>query len=196
MPTGYTTSIKDGISFKDFIMQCARAMGACISMRDDPLDKPIPDKFEPSIWHKERIKETREALETLDKLLASELEWKGKQEYEKNEKQNRESIENMIDLRIKYKTMLIQVRDWQPPTSDHQDLKDFMIEQITGSIDFDCDTSYYEKKEITLLTGQQWLEKEKARLLRDLTYHGKEDMEELERVSGRNHWIKALRDSL
>ncbi|KKK60691.1 hypothetical protein LCGC14_3021870, partial [marine sediment metagenome] len=31
MPTGYTACIKDGISFEKFVMQCARAMGACVT---------------------------------------------------------------------------------------------------------------------------------------------------------------------
>jgi hypothetical protein len=35
MPTGYTDKIKDGISFEEFVLSCARQFGACISMRDD-----------------------------------------------------------------------------------------------------------------------------------------------------------------
>lgn len=196
MPTGYTSTIEKGISFKEFIMKCAKGMGTCITMRDDPMDKPIPDKFKPSTWHKERIQEAREGLEALDKLSPVKLENKAKQEYMEKDKEKRKRIDEKNDLRIKYKTMLIQVRDWQPPTSDHQGLKDFMIEQINSSINFDCNSSYDMKEKITLLTGQQWLEKEKARLLRDLTYHVKEDTEEQERTAGRNAWIKALRESL
>lgn len=49
MPTGYTADIKDGISFETYAMNCARAFGACVSLRDKPSGgKVIPDAFEPS----------------------------------------------------------------------------------------------------------------------------------------------------
>lgn len=196
MPTGYTNSIKDGISFQTFVMQCARAMGACVSMRDDPSDKPIPDKFEASSWHKDRIKETKKELETLKKTSLAQAELKAMKQYKKENQEVEQAINKANDLRIKYKTMLIQVKDWQLPTPDHQGLKDFMIQQINSSIEFDCGTSYYTDKQVTLLTSQQWIEKETARLLKSLDYHIKKDMEERERVSGRNTWVKQLRESL
>lgn len=45
MPTGYTAAIKYGITFKEFALDCARNFGACISMRDEPRETPIPDEF-------------------------------------------------------------------------------------------------------------------------------------------------------
>lgn len=35
MPTGYTSSIKDGISFENFVLKCARNFGACIAWRKE-----------------------------------------------------------------------------------------------------------------------------------------------------------------
>lgn len=54
MPTGYTAGVKDGTvtDFKAFVMQCARAFGALIDMRDDPSDVPIPKSFAPSSYGK------------------------------------------------------------------------------------------------------------------------------------------------
>ena len=48
MPTEYTDAIADGISFNDFMMKCARGMGALIMMSDEPSDAPILEQFEPS----------------------------------------------------------------------------------------------------------------------------------------------------
>ena len=44
MPTGYTYDLYDGkdIEFPDFVMKCARAFGALIEIRDDPMDAAIP----------------------------------------------------------------------------------------------------------------------------------------------------------
>jgi len=50
MPTGYTLDLYDGknITFKEFVMKCAGAFGALISMKDESLDAPIPEHLEPS----------------------------------------------------------------------------------------------------------------------------------------------------
>ena len=68
MPTGYTSDIEKGITFNEFTMQCARAFGACISMRDDPGDKPIPKEFKPSTYHIEGIKKAKEKMVQLKKM--------------------------------------------------------------------------------------------------------------------------------
>ena len=34
MPTGYTADIKDGIDFKTYAMNCARAFGARVMLRE------------------------------------------------------------------------------------------------------------------------------------------------------------------
>ena len=54
MPTGYTSKIyegKENVTGKSFIMDCARGFGACISMRDESSDTPIPEEFK----HKESL---------------------------------------------------------------------------------------------------------------------------------------------
>lgn len=40
MPTGYTADIKDGITFRDFALRCARAFGATIMQRDEDISIP------------------------------------------------------------------------------------------------------------------------------------------------------------
>ena len=54
MPTGYTHDIPAGITFRQFALNCARAFGANIAMRDDPADKPI-EVYEPSDYSAKAI---------------------------------------------------------------------------------------------------------------------------------------------
>lgn len=54
MPTGYTHKIKDGMTFKEYALRCARNFGALMDMRDDPMDAPIPI-FTPSGYHEEKL---------------------------------------------------------------------------------------------------------------------------------------------
>lgn len=46
MPTGLTATLigENERSFKDFALLCARHFGPLFFMRDDPLDKDIPDE--------------------------------------------------------------------------------------------------------------------------------------------------------
>lgn len=49
MPTGYTAAVCDGkiTEFPAFALQCARAFGALITMRDDAMNAPIPEEIKP-----------------------------------------------------------------------------------------------------------------------------------------------------
>ena len=198
MPTGYTSSIEKGISFKEFILDCARAFGACITMRDEAKGKPIPEEFKPSDYHSDKIKGSEKGLRDLRKITLKQAAKKGKEEYEKELKSSEAYINKCNVLRQKYEDMLNEVRAWTPPTKEHTGLKDFMVKQLEQSIEFDCKTGYWveKHKEIKLLSGQDWLDKERKVLVRDLNYHTKEDIEEKSRVAGRNTWIRKLRESI
>jgi len=196
MPTGYTSSIKDGISFKGFALNCARAFGVCITMRDDPSNKPIPKEFKPSTYDKKELKRAHKELGELKDLTMKEVTKRAKQDYEQEFRVHNKRLKECRELLRKYKAMLAQVQEWRPPSSDHAEFKRFMVDQITGSIEFDCDISYYMKKVPKCLSGKDWLQKQIKDVLWDINYHMDEDKKEQKRIAGRNRWIKQLRDSL
>ena len=69
MPTGYTARLCDGEqTFKDFAMLCARACGALIEMREDPMDAPIPEKIKRSSYYDEALSK---AVAEYDRLKTS-----------------------------------------------------------------------------------------------------------------------------
>lgn len=196
MPTGYTYAIADGINFDDFVMQCARGMGALILMRDEPSDAVIPERFEPSDHHALKIAEAVIALEWLNNMSVEDAEVAARQAYVEAIEQKEAGIRKNNELRAKYQSMLDMVLKWVPPTKDHEGLKKFMIEQITGSIEFDCDNSYYSNMSLTQKTGKQWRAEQIASAKRDLEYHTKEHNKELKRTEDRNRWLQELRESL
>lgn len=61
MPTGYTQDLADGkdVTFEQFAMKCARAFGALIEMRDEPMDAEIPKKFTTPPYYSERLERAR-----------------------------------------------------------------------------------------------------------------------------------------
>ena len=196
MSTGYTSAIKDGISFEDFALHCARAFGALISLRDDPHDTPIPDEIKPSDFYKEQLEEAEEELNKLIDITEAEADETAVREYEAEVQSNKDRINEKNQLKLKYTSMLKEVNNWNPPTSDHEELKSFMQRQITASIEWDCDTSYYEEYTPTKQIGVEWLASYKKRLEQDIKRYTKKYAEEVERCAGRTEWVQALKKSL
>ena len=197
MPTGYTAAIKDGIDFKTFAMNCARAFGACVELRDEGGGgEIIPESFAPSDYHRKRIEELNKKLSDLWSMSEELLHEKARESYEAEELQWRRNIQDSRDLRAKYEAMLKQISDWTPPTEDHYKLYEFMMKQVVESIKFDCHEEYYNNNEIVLLSGEEWFVRERDRLAKDIAYHAEEQVKEIKRANEKTAWIKALRASL
>lgn len=196
MPTGYTAQLMEkGQTFEEFVMLCARAMGACVMMRDDDMSTPIPQKFEPSPWYQERLEAEKTVLRGLLLMTPEEQmafgERKKVEAIESHSKWlERERAQNKRLVEMHHK-----VSDWQPPTEDHQGLKRFMLEQLTTSLN---DTRYIE---MALVTAQNQEPAEYYRLAveasrRMVAQYEKHGQEEIDRVKCRNDWLEKLRESL
>lgn len=196
MPTGYTAAIADDITFNDFVMSCARGMGALVMMRDEPMDAPIPERFEPSDYHTKKIAEAAAALDRLTGMTEAEAEQAANDAHEAAIAAQAAAIQRNDTLREKYRAMLAKVEAWQSPSEDHDGFKKFMVEQITGSIDLDCDNRYYRKQKHTKLTGAKWRTQEEAKARKNIAYHEAENAKEIERTEARNTWLRQLRESL
>ncbi len=196
MPTGYTAAIGKGITFPQFAMSCARSFGPCITMRDDPADIPIPEEFKPSDWDLKELKKAEVNLGKLEDMTEAEAAEFAKTEYQQQSESRAREIKENRDLMAKYRDMLEKVRQWQPPTPEHVEFKNFMVQQIETVIRFDGREEYYIEHPVALLSGEDWLSKEKAKAAWDIKYHSKENQAEIERVAFSNAWIKSLRESL
>lgn len=197
MPTGYTAMIGEGADFKQFVWSCARGMGALIDMRDMPSDAPIPDRFEVSSYHPERIAALEAELVELDATDIVEFERKINEEYTIEVANAQERRRKNTELLTKYEAMLAKVEAWTPPTEDHKGFKAFMIQQIQSSIDFDCNSRYdYSPKPPDSTPTNVQFAKRRQSILTEIDYHKTKYREELERNEERNQWVKALRDSL
>lgn len=197
MPTGYTAKISDGVSLRNFILSCARGMGACIMQRDDPASD-LPKKREPTDYHSKRIDEAEALLTEIKSMPDDTATAKANEEYDRELESIESSIRKNNELKAKYENMLSQVRSWNPPTPEHQGLKNFMVSQITESISFDCRGSYYidRANKLKRLSGAEWKNKEIKRAIYDLNYHQCEHNKEVERCREQNEWIDQLYKSL
>lgn len=195
MPTGYTADIPKGITFEQYALNCARAFGALVTMRDDPKDAPIPDELQPSSHSSDLLKKVKARLAELESMAEEDIEREAERSHRDAEKHRLGRLDEIAKQEAAYREMLAKVNSWTCPTPDHQEFGNFMREQIEKTIDFDCDAKYYSEP-TPRLTGMQWLESQIAQALRDIAYHEKSYAEEVERTNQRNAWIKALRESL
>lgn len=197
MPTGYTADLADKpFTLRQFVMRCARAMGACISMRDEPFDMPIPDRFETSQYHATRATESRAELARVMAMDDVARERMAGCAFDQAETQRVMSIEKRVKTRNAYNAMLAEVVKWEPPSDDHVGLKDFMLEQLQSSIKWDTDPKYDRTEPCERLTGAAWAAAKIASLEAEIKRCDEAQAEEDQRVAGRNAWVAALRDSL
>ncbi len=196
MPTGYTAGVQDGTitEFGAFAMQCARAFGALIEMRDDPMDAPVPQEFKPSDYH---VKAKAEAEARLIQLVAmdeGEAHDRAKAEFDAAVVDLNEYRAKAAEQGQRYLKMLNKATAWTAPTKDHDGLRDFMINQLNESIRHDCDTSY--RAYPTQLTGKEWLANSIESARKSIGYHTEQLIEEEKRARTRTEWVKSLRLSL
>jgi len=194
MPIGYTADICEGkdVSFRDFALSCARAFGACIHQRGDNVnDKPkLREKDNNDNYH---IKKINEAKKWVKPTKAEFDAYVVKQTAYYNEQ-----IDKKNKLKVRYENMLNQAKNWTPPTNEHKRLKEFMIEQLTQSMDFDCSFDYDEREleKLKNYTYKEYVKDTRDYNKRDIEYHTEQLKKENDRDDMANQWITDLYKSL
>ncbi|MFN4091614.1 MAG: hypothetical protein ACK4FG_01805 [Brevundimonas sp.] len=187
MPTGYTAAVQDGTitELKDFAFRCARAMGALVSMREMPMDAPIPERFEPSSYAYSAWEKATQELESLRAMTPEEWEAHAAADLEQRMVRHREFEEKNELYRSRYTAMIEKVEAWEGAP---EGLKEFMLEQLTTSLNFDVlHFPVPEPLDRDLL---------EEKLIRDVSYYAEAAAQELNRTEARNAWVAQLRESL
>ena len=191
MPTGYTEDIYNGkdVTFKDFALKCARAFGACVHQREDNIDDPPRLKIADTSYYEEKLKKAK----AFKKPKKAEYDLSISREIEYLEIELAKNKKRIAD----YKAMLVNVKNWVPPTKEHFRFKEFMIEQLESSLYADS-YEYYER-ELERLKGMTY--KDYCDILKqDADYTVKSYAEEIEKEKARteksNKWLTDLFKSL
>lgn len=194
MPTGYTYKVVSGemVDFSEFALDCARAFGALITMRDEPAGAPIPEEIEPECsYNEKRLAESKARLAELNAMTPDEMLSACENAYAtamaSHDKYEADGDEE--DRRLD--AMLEKVSAWTPPTANHVEMKKFMIEQLTIS-----KRGSYRSPKPEILAPSDWHEAEVKKAMKDVTYHAGEVAAEIERAKGRTEWLRVLRSSL
>jgi hypothetical protein len=193
MPTGYTAELSEkDQTFEAFVWNCARAFGALVLMRDDPADKPVPEKLEANDFYASKLVKTKSELAEWDG--SSDVQRRAMHEAERlaNERVAEQSREKAAATKKRYDEMAERVRVWNPPSTDHIGLKSFMLEQIEKSREFDCRP--YEPG--ALPPFDEWVTKHRTDLIDRVVRYAGEAEKELDRNESRQRWVDQLRASV
>ena len=196
MPTGYTAGVESGemTEFRDYLLTCARAFGALIDLRDQPLSADLPEKLEPHTKYYDeqipvleaRIAEIRALTpdQALTVSLAANDEIRA----------SRRKYEADDQIRLdRYAAMRSQVEAWEPPTPEHVGLKEFMLQQIDTCTEF-IGTVLPPLPDAQI--GEVWREERLADLTEQLERMHERRRAEIQRTAERNEWIAQLRASI
>jgi hypothetical protein len=193
MPTGYTACIEDGNpTFREFALRCARAFGALIHMRDEPLDKPLEPRKGDDTYYRKRLEEAKERLQEAKKVTLTKAKAYCIERFDKDvvEWTEREAERNRI--LAKYAYMTARVMSWKPPTPEHTGLRDFMLSQIKDSTKWLGEPRLYP----VMMDPAEYRAREIREAADDIDRATKALLEEASKVASTNKWIKDLEASL
>lgn len=192
MPTGYTACIDDGATFEQFVWRCARGMGACIMMRDDPWDKPIPESFEPSKYYFESVESAEKKLAAINAMTVEEITERQVADNAAIRVNNERRRTEREEQKRNYAAIKAKVEAWTPPTADHEGLRSFMLEQLETGKPYEA----WQENENTIVEPEEWRQAQIEKVMQEVARAKDEWNKEQERTAGRNGWIKQLRDSI
>lgn len=202
MPTGYTAYIKDGniTTGKDFLKLCLRNFGIAINMRDEPLSKPVPTQFEPNPYYKNDYEKTVETRNKYRQITFEEAKKELIDKHKKDIESAKKSLDEFIAEDERYMKVRDEIEKWIPPTSEHENVKKFALNQIDISLNTDmreyCNKELNKDLDISdeavhlyMNEINEFYENSAARAYKDW-------QEELKRTADKNMWMKQFLDSL
>lgn len=202
MYNGYVHTIIDkNQSFEEAIWTFARAFGALILMRDDPMDAPVPERFEPADYYPKKVMESQKEIDGFLALTADEKESiRQKEIADYQAKADEALIEDQKEF-DRLNALLTEAYSWNPqPERDYSGIKSMVVETLEKAIKDNnpSDDNYYKEqiRKLQNLTPVEFALERELTLRRAVTSATTNLREEQERVDGRNAWIKGLRESL
>lgn len=187
MATGYTHCINEGASFKEFALKCACAFF---------YDSTTLQETKINTYYKEKVEASKKELEKAERMTLKEAETQATNEYEDKKIAILKGIQDDQELKKKYDLMLQKTKNWQTPSSEHENMKKFMIEQIETSIEHDCSGYWEDRPEPVQKTPETWLELHIHGIKSSITSYTEHYNDEVDRTTNNNNWIKLLKESL
>ena len=203
MPTGYTNGILNGEikTFDEFAKQCIRAFGAAIHMRDDDFNKEY-EKRKPDNYYINSLNTAKEKLEKIKKASDNDIIKKHTKELKAYRKTYIEKIKVIKKDKELLESFLNKAENFTPPTSEHENFKKFMIQQLQETIKYDYNSYYYEQElhdvneRLNNINANDIRDNLVKRYEKDILYYTEGYEKEVENCNTSNEWVDTLLNSL
>lgn len=195
MPSGYTYKVENGemTELNEFVWRCARGMSAMDHMHEEGPDVPISFSDTESIERCEKnLEDTKLERDALDMLSGDQM-----RRHLEGCFQSAHSSD--VDYHIqwerengRYQAMLDKVQAWEPPTEEHEGLKQYMIGQLESSMS-------PAREEPPKPADPDWdVEEKKLRdgILKNIGYYEKHLVKAKEWNQERIDWLTTLDESV
>lgn len=200
MPTGYTSDVSTGeiTTLKAYALRCARAFGATVQFRDDPLDLDLEAEIaelgsDDIRCHTRRLAEAKQDLKRIKNMPLGELKEEAEKENAEELLRYEETVREEAEELARYQAMIDKVEAWEAPTPDHYELKNFMLSQLRESIQFDCGSSRFPP---TPMTPAEYYASKLEHATRQIHYHETALAKAIEQANTRRKWLTDLIESV
>ena len=161
---------------------------------------PTKTHYEPSPYYKENYEKTAKVRDKMRQLTFEEAKQQIIDKYNEDITHAKKCLDMYKSEDEKYLNVRNEVDSWIPPTSEHEELKKFALNQI----DISMNTDYYKyceeelNKELDISDDAVW------KYINDINEFYEKDterayqrwQEELKRVADKNKWMEQFLDSL
>lgn len=134
----YIECINQDSSFKDFALKCAEDLKKARNK-----EYTIKENEKAIIFNRNRALEIKKELDELNNMTDEEIQKRITENFESKLQQRNYVNDTMISSKQKYEKLLKYAEMWQPPTSDYNELKDFIIKKIQTLMDDTCNKHYF-----------------------------------------------------
>lgn len=178
--TGYIHRLlDDNLTLEQFALYCAN----------------LPDEWhDPSTYHEEDLAKTQIEIRRLHAMTDAEREREGvRLRVERiTSLEAREAVRQGELARLRVK--LVEVEAWEPPTVEHNGLKELMRRQIAEALEREEGCDFYDNllNEARAMSADDYFTNALAELRRDYVYHMEECRKDKERYQRRRQWAETL----
>lgn len=200
--TGYTEQIENGnvTTGKDFLKLCTRAFVVAMDMIEKPLSVPTPTHFEPNPYYKEKYDKAVEVRNKYRQMTFEEAKQDIIKKHNAEITQTKKFLEKYKLEDEKYKKVRDEIKEWIPPTPQHEALKNFALDQIDLSMNTYLYNSLEKElnKELDISDDAVWkyINNMNASCEKNVGEAYEQWQKDLKRTAEKNTWMRQLLESL
>ena len=202
MASGYTREVLSGnaTTLKQFAAVVAKGFGATAHQQTEDLSTPL----KPAVAgksHKKAIRALKTNLKEFKAITDEQLIADEKKALRDTRKHFEGKVVEMKEGKKRCSDLLREAQLWEPPTDNHEVVKEAMIDHLKSGIEFDCNLDDAYKLIEDIDNKMETIDPEAIRtkqveaIEKQIDFHEQSHKVDVDHVKQSNEWVKELMDS-